>query len=203
MDEQKQKHEDYKFIFNVRAEEQSTNNEQTEKILIGKAVPFNEKQKLFDVDGLDYFEIIDRHAFDEADMSDIFLKYGHVDAQMVFARSKNETLKYEIRDDGLWLEIHLPNTTNANDLYELVKNGTLDKLSIGFSIAEQGYDEIERTWTVYKIKKLYEVSVVPHPAYENTSLFVKRAKDVEAKLAEMEFSKQKARAIQLLVATKI
>lgn len=193
------KHNDYNFIFEVRAEQMP----EEDKILVGKAVPFNEKQKLFEQDGKDYNEIVDRNAFNNADMSDVFIKYNHENGQMVVARSRVKSgrgsLKLEIRDDGLWVTFSPANTTAGNDLYELVKSGVLSKLSIGFTIRNQSYDGITRTWTIWEIDKLYEVSAVPNPAYDNTSLFARRSREVEIELEKMEFLKQRAKALELLI----
>ena len=44
-------------------------------------------------DGVDYGEIIDRNALDEADISDVYVKYNHNDGQMVVARSKKRLIE--------------------------------------------------------------------------------------------------------------
>ena len=43
----------------------------------GRAVVFDSPTCLFEFDGVKYFEIIDRNAFNECDMSDVIMNYNH------------------------------------------------------------------------------------------------------------------------------
>lgn len=43
----------------------------------GTAIVFNSPTVLWECDGVEYKEIIDRHAFDECDMSDVIFNYNH------------------------------------------------------------------------------------------------------------------------------
>ena len=150
-------------------------------VIEGKAVTFEDPTVLFKYDGVEYKEIIARGAFDETDISKAFLKYNHSDNIMAMARTKNNTLQIDVRDDGVYIKAELANTTAGRDLYELVKRGDIDKMSFAFTIREESYDKEERTWTVRKIDTLYDVAAVTVPAYENTDLFARRYDDVEAK----------------------
>lgn len=199
----KNRHNDYIHLMECRAEEIGAPGEEKEKVIYGKAITYNEKTELFEIDGDKYFEIIDRGALDTADISDVFVKYNHNDGQMVVARTRNGSLKLDNREDGLHVEIRVANTTAGNDLYELVRTGILDKMSFGFTIEEESFNQSERTWTVRKIKKLYEVSAVPNPAYEGTQLYARRAGEVETKRAELENLKSKAIALQIKTKIKI
>jgi len=186
-------HIDYIHLMEVRAEQKDG-----KKQIVGKAIVFDEKTKLFSIDGKDYYEIIDRHALDTADMTDVFVKYNHSDGQMVVARTKNGSLIIDIRDDGAWVTFEPANTSAGNDMYELVRTGVLDKMSFGFTIEEESFNETELTWTVRKIKKLYEVSAVPNPAYQGTTLYARRAGEVESRLAEVEAFRRKAEVLYIL-----
>lgn len=190
-------HIDYTHVMSVRSE--ITDGE---KVIVGKAIVFNQKTKLFAIEGKDYYEIIDGRALDTADLSDVFVKYNHNDGVMVVARSKVKegpgSLKIDIQPDAAWVTIKPANTTAGNDMYELVRTEVLDKMSFGFTIEEESYNETEHTWTVRKIKKLYEVSAVPNPAYEATTLYARRAGEVESRLAEVESFRRKAEALYIL-----
>jgi len=186
------KHRDYIHLIECRAEELG---DEKEKVIYGKAITYNERTKLFEIEGVSYYEIIDKDALVGADISDVFVKYNHNDGHMVVARTRNGSL------NGLYVEIRLANTTAGNDLYELVRAGIIDKMSFGFTITEQSYNETEHTWTVRKIKKLYEVSAVPNPAYDGTTLYARRAGEVETKRAELENFKVKAMALQIKTKT--
>ena len=192
---------DYHRIYEVRAAEAG---KPEEMVLEGRAVTFEEDTVLFSIDGVDYKERISRDPFKDADMSDVFMKYNHNDSIMVVARTKNSTLKLEVRDDGLYVRISLANTTAGRDLYELVKRGDIDKMSFAFSIAKESYEELAHKWTVERIKKLYDVSAVEVPAYESTSLFARRHEDVEALRArEVEASAKTKKARALSIRLKI
>lgn len=194
------KHNDYVRVMQVRALDMATDSQ--DRIIEGKAIVFDEKTKLFTIDGVDYYEIIERNALAEADLRDVFVKYNHSDHQMVVARSKNGTLQIDIRDDGVWVKIRLANTTGGHDLYELVRRGDIDKMSFAFSLdsdkGDEVYDPKTHTWTVKRIRKVWEVSAVPFPAYEATTLYARRAGEVESRLAEVEASQRKATALYIL-----
>lgn len=137
-------------------------------ILRGTPVVFDTPTVLFEYDGIKYYEQIDRGAFDEADMSDFILNVNHQLAP--YARSKNGTLNYNI-GDTFDIEAFL----NAEDerhvqLYRDVKTGLIDQMSFSFTIREQSYDEEKRLRHIKRVKKLYDVSAVTFPAYEQTSI---------------------------------
>ena len=64
-----------------------------------------------------------------------------------------------------------PNDTDAVNIYERVKRGDVSQCSFGFDILDEETEFIENSdaihWTI-KAVKLYEVSVVTFPAYEET-----------------------------------
>lgn len=137
-------------------------------ILRGTPVVFDTPTVLFEYDGIKYCEQIDRGAFDEADMRDFILNVNHELAP--YARSKNGTLNYNI-GDAFEIEAIL----NAEDerhvqLYRDVKTGLIDQMSFSFTIREQSYDEEKRLRHIKRVKKLYDVSAVTFPAYEQTSI---------------------------------
>ena len=157
-----------------------------EMIVEGKAITYDEKTKLFSMDGDDYFEIIERGALKETDVSDVFLKYNHSDNFMVLARTRNKTLSIEDREDGVYIRATLANTSEGKDLYELIKRGDVDKMSFAFTEKDGLFDEETRTWTVKNITKLYDVAAVTVPAYENTNIYAVRMNELENRKSELE-----------------
>lgn len=137
-------------------------------IVRGTAVVFNRPTVLWENDGVKYCEAIDRHAFDECDMSDVIMNYNH--GGKVVARLRNKTLTLKIDDQGLHIEADLSGTEEGRKLYEEIKGGYIDRMSFSFTIRESKYDTVTHTRTVTKIKKLYDVSAVDIPAYEETSI---------------------------------
>ncbi len=134
----------------------------------GRAVVFDTPTCLFECDGVKYYEVIARGAFDNCDMSDVIFNYNH--GGKVVARLRNKTLQLFIKDDGLDAEANLGGTVEGRNLYEEIKGGYIDKMSFSFTIEESSYNVDTHTRTITKIKKLYDVSAVDIPAYNETSI---------------------------------
>lgn len=165
----------------------------------GTAVVFNTPTCLYEYDGVKYYEVIDRHAFDECDMSDVIFNYNH--AGKVVARLRNETLSLKITERGLDMEADLSGTTAGRELYEEIDGGYIDKMSFSFVVRESKYDSVTHTRTITKIRKLYDVSAVDIPAYEETSLSARSFFEVEHS-KEVEALEQAARRRRLLARTR-
>ena len=124
-------------------------------------------------------ESIDSGAFDDALSDDIRCLINH-DTTLVLGRTKNKTLQLSVDSRGLWGEVKInPKDTDALNLYERVKRGDVDQCSFGFDILEEEFEDRGTSvhWTIKKVK-LYEVSIVTFPAYEDTSVSA-RQKEVE------------------------
>lgn len=134
----------------------------------GTAVVFNRPTCLYESDGIKFYEVIDRHAFDECDLSDVIMNYNH--GGKVVARLRNKTLTLKIDDQGLHIEADLSGTEEGRKLYEEIKGGYIDRMSFSFVVREASYDRTTHTRTITKIKKLYDVSAVDIPAYEETNI---------------------------------
>ena len=147
-----------------------------------------------------YTEVIDRHALDEADMTDVVLRYNHNDSFMVLARTRNKSLDLEVDDKGLMIDAILQNDiTDHRNIFNAIKSGLIDKQSFAFTVDEDTYDYDTDTRTITKIGKLFDVSVVDQPFYNATDVSVARnqnneflqrreelRKEYEEKLAEEE-----------------
>lgn len=153
---------------------------QEEKMSIeGYAVRFNEPA-VFDIDGVEYREIIGPRALDKTDMRDVPLKYNHSNDIMIMARTRNKTLQLIKDEQGLKIRAELANTTAGRDLYELVKRGDVDKMSFAFTVSDDEYDVETRTRKILAIDKIYDVSAVDTPAYDTTSLSARSYFEAEA-----------------------
>ena len=113
-------------------------------------------------------EVISEHALDNADMSDVVLRYNHNDTNYTLARTRNHSLELEVREDGLYFSAELIPTTTNKDAYLMVKEGLLDKCSFAFTIDEDKYDKKQHLRTITKIGKLYDVALVDFPFYNDT-----------------------------------
>lgn len=132
-------------------------------------------------------ESIAETAFDGALSDDIRCLVNH-DTTLVLGRTKAGTLTLKTDSRGLWGEVKInPKDQDAMNLYERVKRGDVDQCSFGFDILDEEFEDRGDTvnWTIKKVK-LYEVSVVTFPAYEETSVTArsKQLSDIKRKKAE-------------------
>jgi phage prohead protease, HK97 family len=156
------------------------NSPPEEMIVEGYAVRFNERTMLYELDGVQYFEVIERGALDTADISDVPMKYNHSDHVMIMARTRSKTLTLTRDDQGLFIQARLANTTAGRDLFELVRRGDIDKMSFAFTVEEDDYNRDTRTRSIKKIKKLWDVAAVDTPAYDTTSISARSFFEAEA-----------------------
>lgn len=149
--------------------------EDTDKMEIkGYAVVFNSPETY------DYTEVIDEHALDDADMSDVVLRYNHNDSFMVLARTRNKSLNLSVDEKGLMIDAKLQDDiSDHKNIYNAIKSGLIDKQSFAFSVDEDEYDYDTDTRTIKKIGKLYDVSVVDQPFYNATDVSVARSENDE------------------------
>ena len=125
-----------------------------------------------------YTELIAPTAFDEADLSDVVLRYNHEDTFMVLARTRNKFLKLNVDDKGLYMDAVLQDDIQSHkDIFNAIKSGLIDKQSFAFVVDEDNYDYDTDTRTITKIGKVYDVSVVDQPFYNATDVSVARSGD--------------------------
>lgn len=147
--------------------------EEQELYVEGYAVRFDSPTVLFEYGGTEYKEQIDRHAFDGALMEDVIFNYNH--GGKVLARTRNDTLWLTVDDTGVFVRARLDGTEEGRKLYEEIAGGYIDRMSFAFTVREEGYDKEDHLWTIQKVKRLYDVSAVDIPAYDDTSIAARRA----------------------------
>lgn len=154
----------------------------TEYYVEGYATTFDKPYLLYEFeDGTKFYERIDAHALDGADMSDVIMQYDH--EGRVFARESNNTLILIPDHKGLLIAADLSKTDLARGLYQDIEAGMITKMSWAFTVSEESYDRATRTRTILKIKKVYDVSAVSIPANGDTEIaarnFASRSYEVE------------------------
>lgn len=169
----------------------------------GHAVVYDSPTVLYEYDGIEYKEVISRDAFKDCDISKCCLKYNHSDHIPILARVKGGSLKIESDNIGLKFEANLFDTSVARDVYALVKNGGLDKCSFAFTVAEQEYDKLTHTRTIKKIDKLFDVSIVDIPAYDDTDVSARDFFTAEAEKSKSEDSETLEKRKKLLLKIKL
>ena len=170
------------------------------KIIEGYAVVFNQETVLYSYEGIDYKEVIDRNAFNDVNLKDVVLNIDHNGKPL--ARTKNNTLELSIDDKGLFIRADLSGTEAGRQAHEEISGGYFDKMSFAFSVKESSYNRDTRTSTITKIDRLYDVSVVTFPAYEQTTVSARSFFEAEAEKEAMEIAQAEQRKIKtsLLIA---
>ena len=139
----------------------------------------------------DWFEQVDAHALDGADMNDVVFQVNHEGTPM--ARQRNGSLKIRVDTHGGWCEADLGGCREGRDLYESIKNGLIVEMSFGFRIADEGIEWTEDEdgtihSTIRHIKTVYDVSAVTFPANPGTEISARSYLDgvIEARRKQQE-----------------
>ena len=173
---------------------------ENEMILEGYAATFEQPTILYEIDGVEYKEVIDRNAFANTDMKDCCLKYNHQDSIPILARSRGGSLELRPDEHGLFFRAKLLSTSIARDVYLLAKEGILDKCSFAFTVDENGdeYDKEAHTRRIRSIKKLWDCSIVDVPAYDSTSLNARDYFTAQKEQIELIEKEKRRKKLELL-----
>lgn len=142
----------------VRSFEVRAVNEET-RTISGMAVPYGQVTSVGD-----FKEKFERGAF--GDIENVKLMYGHSDAPIGLVTKGDDT------EDGFLIEARISDTARGNEIYTLLKDGVLNRFSVGFVPVEDSTDDdgvVIRTKATLK-----EVSVVPFPAYDGAQILAVR-----------------------------
>jgi HK97 family phage prohead protease len=152
-------------------------------------------------------EIIDRHALDTCDMKDVPLLTNHDTDQLPVARSRNNnnnsTMQLSVMDDGLHFRATLDTEHNnrAAELDSAVTRGDISGMSFMFTVSNDKWDNLDSdhpTRTVLAIDKVYEISAVTWPAYEQTSINARSLENGRASLDSARQALESARKVDAL-----
>lgn len=154
-----------------------------QKMVEGYASIFNEPFLLWEEDNIKFFEQVDRHAFDNTDLSDVIMQYDH--EGRVYARGGNGTLTVAPDDKGLHIAADLGGTELGAQIYNEIAGRYTTKMSIGFRVRKdrreieenQETGEVRVLRTILDISRLYDVSAVSLPANEATSITARKYVD--------------------------
>ena len=127
--------------------------------------------------------------------SDVVLNLNHstkvTDILGRYRNSERDTLMLDLVAQGMACRCALPRTNNANDTLELMRRGDITGMSFAFSDNPHDRESVtyeqtnERSadgkeiWLrrVRKATGLYDVAIVTHPAYEQTSVVTREFAD--------------------------
>lgn len=175
------------------------------RVLKGKAVCFNEVTTLWDGKYYVEKEIISHTCITEEFLreQDVKLNLLHNRNESIARNNKGVgTLKFEIREDGLYWEAEMPKCDLGDRALELVRNKTYTGCSFEFYPEE--YTEAvttladgreEETVIHTKFRSLSAITIALDPAYQGTSVsereaYQKRENDRDAELAKREAEKK-------------
>lgn len=174
----------------IRSAEDGTETRSIE----GYALKFNKRSQ--PLMGGYFVEILDSRCLDNTDMSNVVATFNHDESRLLGRTGVNLTLTKD--DVGLRFKIDLPNTTLGNDILEEVRMGILSQCSFAFTLPDDNADVWTRSneegvdykRTILAIDKLYDVSVVTTPAYQDTNVSVgSRSKQAVQKLKDESLMK--------------
>ncbi|HOF43201.1 MAG TPA: HK97 family phage prohead protease [Bacilli bacterium] len=167
--------------------------EEDEKMILeGYAILYNE-ETLIGTREYGFIESIDPNALSEDAIRDVPMKYNHMDSFLIIARTKNKSLELISDEKGLKVRAELLDTQHNKDIYKMVRSGLLEKMSFAFTVKEQEWNhegEVPKR-RITKIDRLYDVSIVDIPAYDNTSIYARSLESMDLELKTMELEKRK------------
>ena len=136
-------------------------------VIEGLAIPYDTPA---DVGG--YTEIVRAGALDGVNLENVLLCCNHNMAEVPLARSP-KTMTLTTTGAGLEFKANLPDTEQGREVYTAVKRGDLTKMSFAFSVADGGETFEGNTRTITKIERIFEISPVNFPAYNDTAVYAR------------------------------
>lgn len=122
-----------------------------------------------------FVEYISPNAFDGRLEDDVRFLVNH--DGLPLARTTNGTLRLSVDDKGLRYEADLANTSLSRDLVELLKDGTVSQSSFAFTVEDDSWESRDgvNVRTINKVSRLYDVSSVTYPAYNEAGSYALRS----------------------------
>ena len=181
------------YQLEIRAEQ----NEEHGSFITGRPIVFNANTDL----GY-YTERIATGALDKTDLRDVRFLVNHNTDMIPLARSRNNnansTMQMSIDENGMNIRVDLDTEGNpeAKSLYSAVKRGDVSGMSFMFTVDEDSWEGLESDHpirTITSISKVFEVSAVTFPAYEQTSI---EAASIDEALERAKSTLESAKAEQ-------
>lgn len=183
-DKKKEKEIRMFYVHDLTIDQRAADDGNNEMIIEGYAAVYDSKTQI-GFDDWAFYEIIERGAFDGANLKDVPLKYNHLDSVPILARTRNKSLTLTPDTNGLKMRAVLLDTTDGIDMYKRVKAGLIEKMSFAFTVADEEIDTSGKIplRRIKKFDKIFDVSVVDTPAYEDTSVYA-RAREIADAMRE-------------------
>lgn len=128
--------------------------------------------------------------------SDVLCLMNHDERRGVLARYRmgEGSLKLEIDEKGLRYSFDAPNSALGDELIESLKRGDISESSFAFTVEDDNWERKEDgsyIRTILKLERLYDVSPVYYPAYEDTNVALRSLTD-KKEAEQRELEKRKA-----------
>lgn len=189
---------------NLKLEYRSTNQRASinsaEGIIEGRPIVFNQRTAI----GNYFYEEIDPHALDNADLTDIKFLINHDDSMIPVARhrrGKRSTMDIAITQDGLDIiaRLDLEKNMNACMLCSAVEREDITDMSYCYALEiEDNGDEWQDIFApmpirrIKKIRKVYEISAVNDGAYSQTSISVRSSLPLDNEKTALDNARKQA-----------
>jgi len=180
--------------------EQRANASAEEKNIIeGYSALFNSPTIIWDFE-----EIIAPGAFSRAlkEKQNIRGLFNH-DQNWVLASTFNDSLKLKEDDTGLWAELDVMRSVQTDYVVELVRQRLVQGQSFAFTIKRQewqffehGSDQLDKR-IITEIGTMYDVGPVTYPAYDETSINIKKNAKQLQKEARARWEEKRSRIFQV------
>ena len=185
------------FDFEVRAEE----NDEHGSFITGQPIVYNEPSDM----GW-YREYVDDGALDNTDLRDVRFLVNHNTDMIPLARSRNNnansTMQMEVIPNvGMSIRVDLDteNNSEAKSLYSAVKRGDISGMSFMFTVEEDKWEDLDSDYPtrhILSFAKVFEVSAVTFPAYEQTSIQARGLSDaLDSARTSLDSAKAEAKKV--------
>ena len=171
---------------------QTRADEHRGNVVEGIPIVYNKRT---DIGGM-WEEIIDEGALDGADLKDVRFLVNHDVDSIPLARSRNNnensTMQMTVESDGLHIRVDLDTEGNprAKELYSAIKRQDISGMSFMFSVKGDKWENLDSEYPtrhITALDKVFEVSAVTFPAYEQTSI---NARSVETGKASLDSARE-------------
>lgn len=170
--------------------------------ITGKPIVYNSETII----GNMFREVIMPGALDDCDLRDVLLYVEHDMRKIPIARSRrnnpDSTMRLTVDENGLSIEADLDVKRNADAsaLYSSISRGDMDGMSFSFAVKEQVWEDLDTDLPLRKITKLakvFEVSVVALPAYQDTSVTAAtRSDELALESARLELENARSQSVE-------
>lgn len=158
------------YNFEMRA----TKDEENAGIIEGRAIVYESQTDLGWFD-----EVIAAGALKNTNLKDVRFLVNHNTDMIPLARSRNNnensTMQLIVDEKGLKIRVKLDleNNSEARNLYSAIERGDISGMSFMFTVRAEAWED-ENTdhpkRTITDIERVFEVSAVTFPAYEETEI---------------------------------